>query len=86
MPAHPSPLLRRLIATLGGSIAAVFSIRRSRRNYYFATHRILKGDKAGDVPVQVLGRYQLTINLKTARELGVTIPAEMLQRADRVIQ
>jgi putative tryptophan/tyrosine transport system substrate-binding protein len=53
-----------------------------------ATHvdRILKGDKAGDVSVQVLGRYQLTINLKTAREIGVTIPPEMLQRADRVIQ
>lgn len=48
--------------------------------------RILKGAKPADTAVEVFSKHQLVINLKTARELGVTVPAEMLKRADRVIE
>jgi putative ABC transport system substrate-binding protein len=45
----------------------------------------LKGTKPGDVPVEVLTRHGLIINLKTAREIGVTMPSELVRRADQVI-
>ncbi|GAB3627818.1 ABC transporter substrate-binding protein [Pandoraea terrae] len=47
--------------------------------------RILKGAKPADVPFEVISRREFVINLKTARELGLTIPAEVLKHADRVI-
>jgi putative ABC transport system substrate-binding protein len=48
--------------------------------------RILKGAKPSATPIEVFSKHQLVINLKTARELGLTIPAELLKRADRVIE
>jgi putative ABC transport system substrate-binding protein len=48
--------------------------------------KILKGTKPGELPVERVTRYELIVNLKTAREIGVTIPPEVLKRADRVIQ
>jgi putative ABC transport system substrate-binding protein len=77
---------RREFAEAGGLMSYGTSITDSYRQVGVYTTRILKGDKPQDLPVTLSAKFQFTINLKTAKTLGLTIPSGVLSIADEVIE
>ena len=70
----------------GGLLAMAPNIADSPRLLASYIDRLLKGAKAGDLPVEQFSKFELVINAKTAKAIGLTLPQAILQRADRVIE
>ncbi|HMF23490.1 MAG TPA: ABC transporter substrate-binding protein [Pseudolabrys sp.] len=76
----------RMAAEKGGLVSYGFDTIEQQRGAALYADRVLKGEKPADLPVQAPTKYQLVVNLKTAKTLGLDISFQLQQRADEVIE
>ena len=82
----PSIFGQREYVTVGGLMSYISSVAWHWRTAASFVDKILRGAKPADIPIEQPTKFELAINLKSAKTLGITIPQSLLQRADEVIQ
>ena len=82
----PSIYSRSEFVDAGGLISYGTDLAHSYRRVAYYIDRILRGARPADLPIEQPTKFELIINLKTAKQIGVTIPSNVLARADRVIK
>jgi putative ABC transport system substrate-binding protein len=82
----PAVYIQRAFVAAGGLISYGPNFDDQYRRAASYIDRILKGEKVADLPVQAPSKYELIVNLKTAKALGLTMPPSVLARADEVIE
>jgi putative ABC transport system substrate-binding protein len=82
----PAVYLQRHLVAAGGLISYGPNFEDQYRRAADYVNRVLRGEKPADLPVQAPNKYELAINLKTAKALNLTVPPTLLARADEVIE
>ena len=82
----PASTNQRSFAEAGGLMSYGYDAHDLYRRVASFVHKVLQGNNPADMPVEQPSKFELVINLKTAKALGLTIPQSLLQRADRVIE
>jgi putative ABC transport system substrate-binding protein len=82
----PAVYYARFVASSGGLVSYGPDFVDQFRLAAHYVDRILRGEKPGDLPVQEPSKFELVLNLKTAKALGLEIPPSVLARADEVIE